>query len=256
VARTTAVTEAGFVAEAWALCATSRSVFSRKQPEPAVRTEREQQLDVDIDNLTTKTGRQLARLNKAPTSADLACVAEEWLASYERIEKLQRAAQCAFDGVLEQIERYREGLGPLLRRANEIIEAEFREVPNSLFPDQVPSPASTHGTVEPMPSPSERSAGHNGALRNERVTAHKGGPISSLVPNPSLLGDHNAGDGDTDGAGALEHESNGGPAVSGEPTSFTALERAMGVHTRTPSIPSLEELVGVLPPTDRTHRRK
>ena len=254
-ARTTAVIEAGFVTEVWGLCATARGVLTGEQLEPAVKTKREQQLDADINNLTTKTGKQLVRVNKAPTSADFARVTEQWLLSYERIEKLERAAQCAFDGVLEQIERHREGLGLLLRKAEQIIEGEFKEVPSSLSPDEVPPPASSPAMIEPTPSPSERSAGLKGAPGNERVAARKSSPISSLVSAPSPRGEHNSGGGDTDDAGGLQVEANGGTAMSGEPF-FTAMERALGLHSRAPSISSLEELVGVLPPTDAAHRRK
>jgi hypothetical protein len=256
VARTTAVTEAGFVAEVWGLCATARSVLSGEQFEPAVKTERERQLDADINNLTTKTGKQLVQLNKAPTSAEFARVAEEWLLSYERIEKLERAAQCAFDGVLEQIERHREGLGLLLRKANDqIIEGEFEEVPSPLFPDEVPSPASS-ALVEPTPSPSRGSADPN--LRNEGGAAPKGSPISfpvsAAVPGARLEA---PGDPEADGAAALEVEADGGPGVSGEPSPFViAMQRALGLHSSTPYMPSLEELVGALPSPDASHQRK
>jgi hypothetical protein len=164
VARKTGATEAVFSTEVWGLCVNARGVLVGEKLEPAVKAEREQQLDVDIKNLQNETAKQLLELNKPPTSADFARVAQEWLLLYERIEKLQRAAEYAFDGVLEQIGRYREGLGPRLRKAyDEIIEGEFEEAPSPSRPDEVLSPASSNVLVEPPLSPSKRLADPNGA---------------------------------------------------------------------------------------------
>jgi hypothetical protein len=150
VARKIGAIKAAFSTEVWGLCATARGVLSGEKLQPAVKAEREQQLNVDIKKLTNETAKQLAELNKAPTSADFVRAAQEWLLLYERIEKLQRAAEYAFNGVLEQIERYREGLGPRLRKAyDEIIEGEFEEAPSPSRPDEVPSPASASALFEP-----------------------------------------------------------------------------------------------------------
>jgi hypothetical protein len=116
---------------------------------------------------------------KAPTSADFARAAQEWLSLYERLEKLQRAAEYAFNGVLEQIERYREGLGSRLRKAyDEIIEGEFEEAPSPSRPDEVASPASASALVEPPLSRSKHLPDPNrAALRNKGVAS----PLEELV---------------------------------------------------------------------------
>src|SRR5262245_32372704 len=164
VAQRTEFTKAAFSVEVLGLCSSARGELSGEKFEPAVKAEREQQLNADIKNLKNETAKKLAEMNKAPTSADFARVAQEWLLLYERIEKLQRAAEYAFNGVLEQIERYREGLGPRLRKAcDEIIEGEFEEAPSPSRPDEVPSPASSSALVEAPLSPSKRLANPNGA---------------------------------------------------------------------------------------------
>jgi hypothetical protein len=69
-----------------------------------------------------------------------------------------------FSSLLEEIDRYREGLGPRLRKAcDEIIEGEFEEAPSTSRPDDVPSPASSSALVEAPLSTSKRLANPNGA---------------------------------------------------------------------------------------------
>jgi hypothetical protein len=164
VAQRTEVAKARFETEVWGLCVTARGVLTGEKLEPEVRAEREKQLNVDIKNLQNKTAEQILELNKAPTTADFVRVGQEWLLLYERIEKLERAAGQAFHGVLEEIDRYREGLGPRLRKAcDEIIEGEFEEAPSTSRPDDVPSPASSSALVEAPLSTSKRLADPNGA---------------------------------------------------------------------------------------------
>jgi hypothetical protein len=234
--------------------------LSGVQLDPAVKTEREQKLMADVDKLTTKTAKQLLELNKPLDCADFASTAGEWLPLYEWLEKLERAAQCAFERVLEQLEHHRQGLGVLLRKANQIIEGEFEEVPSPSFPDSAPSPASSRAPAEPTASHSS-AAGLNEAVRNEGATVANASPLSLPVCATVPPGEHSSmeelpGGSHAHRAGGLEAEARGGPAVSGELSpSMVALQRALGLHSSTP-MPSLEELVGALPPIDAGHKRK
>ena len=282
VERTNAVTEASFVAEVWGLCATARSVLSGLPLEPALKTEREQKLNADIEDLTTKTEKQLAKLNRAPTSADFARVADEWILPYERVEKLLRSAENAFNGVLEQIDHHREGLGLRLRKVcDEIIDGEFEEAPRPLQEGELPLPTLSSALVEATPpsgKPSVELAA--GQLRNEPATAPRvpavlptgaaiprGKPVPSVAPTKapgverkSFEVDQNSrfgvpGGHGQDGGGARGAEVDGAPSLRREPSALdAAVHRALGLSSSNPST-SLEQTLGLPPPTDAARRR-
>ncbi len=74
-------------------------------------------------------------LARTPTDIDHARALEHGIEYYERLDRMQGEAIARRNDVLEQINRYRDGLGNHLRRvSDEIIDAEFSETK----PDEVP----------------------------------------------------------------------------------------------------------------------
>jgi hypothetical protein len=72
----------------------------------------------DIDEILHEPADEIAHAKALESAIDY----------YERLDRLESVARARRDDLLEQIELYRQGLGPLSRRASdEIIDADFNE---------------------------------------------------------------------------------------------------------------------------------
>jgi hypothetical protein len=94
-----------------------------KEPEESPELERVDELDCDIDESPTDVKRILQS-----DELDHARALENAIEFHEKLDKLLNAAVARRDNALEQLERYRNGLGHYLRWiSDEIIDAEFSD---------------------------------------------------------------------------------------------------------------------------------
>jgi hypothetical protein len=95
-----------------------------QEPRESPELERVFELECDIDGSI----EDIDRISQKPDELDHARALENAIEFHEKLDKLHNAAVARRDNALEQLERYRNGLGQCLRRVSEeIIDAEFSD---------------------------------------------------------------------------------------------------------------------------------